>query len=756
MFKLKFLFFIKTIFILVFFSTSSISYANDFFVKKIIVTGEKRLSESFVLKYIPELKDNIITDQILNMITKKLYMSGYFSDVNINIEQGVLEIKIEEFPIINGLFFVGNDILSEDELIAIVNIKPRDVFNKEVINEAIENIRTGYQKIGRYLAKVNIKKTNLSEGRVDLIFDIKEGSQLLVKNINFVGNRIFSDNDLKSVITTKEDAWYKFFGSNKFIPGRIEYDKEKLYFFYKERGYIDFDIKLARGDLLPDFSGFNINFVIEEGSRFRINDIKIKSNLNEKPNKNLINELFLKKGDYFDNRALDKSSIFLNNYYSDLGFSFVKVIPSFVKNKDLVNVFFTINEGNKTFINKISIIGNTRTTDSVIRRELLFLEGDSFNKTNLTGSINAIKRLGFFKSVNYRIDRTNEANSVNVIIKVEETNTGTVSFGVGYSSLNSTSLTFGLNEKNFLGEGHKATFQASVSDKKTTYNFGFAEPYYLFKPIALSADIFNQETENKVGDIKTNKFGFGLGLGFKQALNSHKLDYIFSENDIIKTATSTASSLSGEEGKKIITSGLTYTLGSDTRDNFFNSKTGYKWSISNTLAGLGGDTNFIKSVAKYKAYYPFNYGDYSINLRSGLGFISSLDDKVTSSNRFHLGGRTLRGFSNSGIGPRDTGNSQVVGGNNFYNASLEVRSDEYMPDDTGLEWLLFSDMGSIWGTDFESGVQGYDDIEPRITAGFGLSMVTAVGPLQFLWGYPLQSKTYDIEETFQFSIGNSF
>ena len=756
MFNLKFLFFIKTFFVLVFFSIGSNSFAKEFFVEKIIITGEKRLSESFVLKYIPELKDNIITDQILNKITKKLYMSGYFSDININFKQGVLEIKIEEFPIISELFFVGNDILSEDELIAIVNIKPRDVFNKQIINEAIENIRTGYQKIGRYLAEVNIKKTNLSEGRVDLIFEIKEGPSLSVKNINFVGNKIFSDNELKSVITTKEDAWYKFFGSNKFVPGRIEYDKEKLYFFYKERGYINFDIKLARGDLLPDFSGFNINFVIEEGSRFKINDIKIKSNLNEKPNNNLINELVLKKGDYFDNRALDKSSIFLNNYYSDLGYSFVKVVPSLIQNKDLVNLVFTINEGNKTYINKISIVGNDRTTDSVIRRELLFLEGDSFNKTNLIASINAIKRLGYFNTVNYRVDRTNEANSVDIIIRVEETNTGTVSFGIGYSSLNSTSLTFGLNEKNFLGEGHKARFEASIADKKTTYNLGFTEPYYLFKPIALSADIFNQNTENKKGDIKISKFGFGLGLGIKQGLDAHKLDYIFSENTTTKTTASTASSLTGEEGKNIITSGLTYTIGSDTRDSFFNTKTGYRWSISNTLAGLGGDTNFIKSVAKYKVYYPFNYGDYSINLRSGLGLISSIDDKVTSSNRFHLGGRILRGFSNSGVGPRDTGNNQVVGGNNFYNASLELRSDEYMPDDTGLEWLLFSDIGSIWGTDYETGVQGYDDIEPRITAGFGLSMTTAVGPLQFLWGYPLQSKAYDIEENFQFSIGNSF
>ena len=219
--------------------------------------------------------------------------------------------------------------------------------------------------------------------------------------------------------------------------------------------------------------------------------------------------------------SLDKSSIYLNNYYSDLGYSFVKVTPSLKENKDLVDVVFTINEGNKTYINKISIIGNYRTADRVIRRELSFLEGDSFNKTKLTTSINSIKRLGYFTSVNYQIDRTNEVNSVDIIIKVEATSTGSVSFGVGYSSLNSASLTFGLNEKNFLGEGNKARFEASITDKKSTYNIGFTEPYYLNKPIALSADIFNEDSENKKGDIKASKFGFGFGLGLKQSLESH-------------------------------------------------------------------------------------------------------------------------------------------------------------------------------------------------------------------------------------------
>ena len=755
-YKIKFLPFIKTISILVFILNISNSFAKDLFIDQLKVTGEKRLSESFILKYVPKLKNGIITDEILNTITKNLYMSGYFSDIKIKIEQSSLEIIVEEFPIINEIIFVGNDILSEDQLIPIINIKSRDIFNKQVINDAIENIQTEYQRIGRYLAEINLKKTNLSEGRVNLIFEILEGPALYVRNVNFTGNNFFSDSDLKSVITTKEDAWYKIFGSNKFVPSRLEYDKEKLYSFYKERGYINFNIKIARGDLLPDFSGFNINFVVEEGLRFKINDINIKSNLNDKPNKNLINELFIKKGEYFDNRDLDESSIFLNNYYSTLGYSFVKVIPLLSQKNDLVDIVFKIKEGNKNYINKISIVGNTRTIDSVIRRELLFLEGDSFNRTKLISSIKAIRRLGFFSSVDYRIDKTDKSDSVDVIIQVEETNTGSLTFGVGYSSLNNTSISFGLTENNFLGEGKKARFDVNLSDQKSTYNIGFTEPYYLSKPIALSADLFKQEFENSKGDIKLDKFGFGLGIGVKQKLNSHKFKYIFSENKSTTSKTSTAQSITGEEGLKIITSGISYTVSNDTRDNYINPSSGYNWLIQNTLAGIGGDAKYLKSSASYKIYYPFNYGEYVIGLKTGLGFVSALDDKVTRSNRFLLGSRKIRGFDSSGIGPRDLGNKGAVGGNNFYNATVEMKTDKFMPDDTGIEWLLFSDIGSLWGTDYEAGVQGFKDYNPRITTGFGLLMNSPVGPLQVIWGYPLQSEKYDVEENFQFSIGTNF
>ena len=742
--------------LLIFIINFSFSYADPLTIKKIIVSGEKRLSKSFILNFLPTYPNTKFNDEVLNQFTKDLYNTGLFSDVSLEIKKDILQINVSEFPIINEVSFSGNDLLDNEQLNDIVMISPRDTLNLDKINEAVDKIRTEYQKIGRYLAEVKPQKVKLGEGRVNLNFVINEGSLLTVKNINFVGNQNFSNNELKSIISTKEDAWYKLFGSNKFIPERLEYDKKKLKEFYNQRGYIDFKVEIARGDLLPDISGFNLNFIVKEGKRYTVNDLVIESSLiNNKKKKILLKEIHLKKEEYFNSRALDASIKFLVEEFELLGFNFIRVFPKIKKDKNLVNILFSIKEGSEKYINKITIIGNTRTNDNVIRRELSLLEGDPFNKSKLTTSISALRRLGYFQSVNYRLDEI-DSNLIDIILDVKETNTGSVSFGVGYSSLNNTSFSFGLNEKNFLGEGKKVRFQADLSEKKSTYNIGVTEPYFLDRHISLYGDIFNQETENTKGDIKSSSSGFGFGIGFTNESLTQSFKYKLSTSETTTSSTSTAASETGEEGIEIITSSITHSISKDTRDSYFNPTSGYNWKFSNTLAGIGGDATFYKSILNSRIYYPIDYGDYVFGFKSGAGFITAIDDKITSSNRFFLGGKKLRGFDNRGLGPRDTGNNQAVGGNNFYNFSFELKSNKFMPEDTGLEWLVFSDIGSIWGTDYKTNVKGFDDIEPRITSGFGLAMVTPVGPLQMIWGFPVQSQDYDIEENFQFSIGTSF
>ena len=751
------LFFIKFLVTLVIFFNPSISFSEQLNIKKIIINGEQRLSESYILNFLPDYKKIKLNNEILNKFTKDLYNTGLFSKITLTLNDTILQINVKENPIINEIIFSGNDFIDSEALSETISIKTRDVLDENELNDAIENIKLEYQKIGRYLAEVTARKIELSEGRVNLNFEINEGPILVVKNINFQGNKNFSASELKSNISTKEDAWYKIFGSHKFIPERLEYDKEKLKEFYNRRGYLDFNVIVARGDLLPNFSGFNLNFIISEGKRYTLNEIDITTSLiDNNKSKALLEQLDLEKGEFYDSRAVEESSKFLIDYFENEGFNFVKVVSSLNKNKDLVDVIFNITEGEEKYINKIIIIGNDRTNDSVIRRELTFLEGDPFNKSKLKSSINSIKRLGYFETVDYSLDASDLNNSLDIIIKVKEMNTGSVSFGIGYSSLNETNMSFGLSERNFLGEGKKLNLKADLSSRKSTYSLGMKEPYFLDRPLSLFGNVFDQESENAKGDIKSNSFGFDFGVGFKSNEISQKLKYQLTKSETTTSSTSTASSVTGEEGVEITTSSISLNLSEDTRNSYFNPTSGYNWRFNNTIAGIGGDANFFRSVVKFKSYYPLEYGDYILGLKSGAGFITSFDDKITSSNRFFLGGKTIRGFDSDGIGPRDTGNNQAVGGNNFYNLSFEMKSDKLMPEDTGLKWFIFSDIGSIWGTDYETGVKGQDDKAPRITNGFGLSMTTPVGPLEMVWGFPVQSKNYDIEENFQFSIGTSF
>ncbi len=750
-----FLIFNKFLLILIFLAKFSLSYSDQLRIEKVKINGTQRISKSFILNFFPEYPNTNFNKAVLNKFTKDLYNSGLFNKVSLKVDNYTLLINVEEYPIINEISFTGNDLLESETLSNLISINSRDIFNKTELSDSIKKIKAEYQKIGRYLAQVNIKKIEIGEGRVNLNFVINEGTLLVVKNINFIGNENFSDGELKSKISTKEDAWYKIFGSNKFIPERLDYDKEKLREFYNQRGYVDFTVKVARGDLLPNLSGFNINFIISEGQRYSIDKININTSLID-DNKNLLKELYIQKGDFFDSRALDESTKYLIKHFESTGFSFVKVVPFVKKHKNLIDITYNISEGSKKFINKIIILGNTRTNDSVIRRELSFLEGDPFNKGKLDLSISSLKRLGFFETVNYKIKDNNVPQSIDIIIQVKEINTGSVTFGIGYSSLNNTTFTLGLKERNFLGEGKNLRFEANLSDQKSTYNVGFTEPYFLDRHLSLFGSIYDQESENSKGDVKNNKTGLDFGFGFKLNDFSQTIKYNFTTSETTTASTSTAASETGEEGKEITTSSITYSLSQDTRDSYFNPSSGYRWKFDNTFAGIGGDSKFYKSVFNVKAFYPINYGDYILGLKSGFGFISSIDDKITSSNRFFLGGKTLRGFDNAGVGPRDIGNNESVGGNNFYNLSFELKSNQFMPDDTGLEWFVFSDVGSLWGTDYESGVRGYDDKNPRITNGFGLSMNTPVGPLQMIWGFPIQSETYDVEENFQFSIGTSF
>ncbi len=746
------------VFFILIFLNITVSLSSDNIIKNIEIKGNKRIPTSFILNVAKKYINLNISSDDINQITKTLYKSDYFDEITINVSNDTLIVEVVETPIINEIFFFGNSFLTDEQLIDIVKISKRDTFSKNKLNSAIENIKTQYSKSGRKFAKVTVTKKVLSQSRIDLLFEISEGELVKVNKVNFFGNKIFSSDDLRSVITTKESKFYRIFGSSVFKDENIALDKNLLKKFYYRRGFIDFKVLSYKRELLPDYSGYNINIIINEGSSFSINKILFDNKLSKANKEELLKQIHLKTGDIFDERALEESKKKLNSYFESDGYTFITIKHEILnKNKKEAkfDIRFLITEAVKSYVRRINISGNTRTLDKVIRRELSLLEGDPFNGQRLRESLNALRRLGYFKTVDVNILKTDTKGVVDIDIKVVEDLTGAFSFGIGYDSVEKTSISIGLIEKNFLGEGIKTRISVNSSSKSTRYNVGVTEPYFLDTPLSLSGDIFDQKVERGESDIE--KQGIELGLGFKFNEFFNRFSYKYQNSKTTTGSNFTGTSTSGEEGKDIGTSLVSYRISSNNTDSFLNPSEGTKKSLKFSLAGLGGDAKFLKTETSFKQYIPFNYGDYVFSYGTKLGAISSLEDeKITSSNRFYFNSNSIRGFDSNGVGPRDAGNDTGVGGNNFYTGQVELKAKKLVPGDLGIDVSVYSDFGSLWDTDYPSNVNGVNDSGPRASAGVAIYWNTVVGPLSFIWGWPISEESYDKENNFKFSLGTTF
>ena len=744
--------------VIIFFINTSISFSNDYLIKKVEITGNKRIPETYITNITNRYINKKITDEEINIITKNLYQSDFFDDISIKVDNNILFVEVNETPIINEIYFFGNSFFSDEQLKDIVKISKRDTFSKNKLNQAIENIKLLYSKSGRNFAKVEVSKKDLSQSRVNILFEISEGELVKVNKVNFFGNKVFSNNKLKSIILTKESSFYRLFGSSVFKEENITLDKNLLKKFYFRRGFVDFKVMSYKRELLPDYSGYNINIILNEGRPFVVNNVLIQNELSDASKNEILNQVFLKKGDFFDERAIEETKKQLNNFFEKDGFTFVKINHEILNknNKnDTIDLKFVITEAVKSYVRRINIIGNTRTLDKVIRRELSILEGDPFNGQNLRDSINSLKRLGYFKSVGVNILKTDTPGVVDIELKVVENLTGSFSFGIGYDSVEKTSLAIGLEEKNFLGKGIKTRISINSSEKSTKYKIGITEPYYQDTPLSLSGDIFDQQRE--VGQKDIDLTGLEIGLGFRLSDYRNRFGYRYTTSKTTTDDKFTGTSTSGEEGIEIETSLINYSISFNNTDSFLNPTKGEKKSLKISMAGVGGDAKFLKTEASFKQYIPFNYGDYIFSYGTKLGAISSLEDeKVTSSNRFYFNSNSVRGFDLNGIGPRDKGNDNAVGGNNFYTGQIEIKATKLIPGDLGIDVSMFSDVGSLWDTDYPINVKGVKDSSPRVSAGVAVYWNTAVGPLSFIWGWPLSEESYDKDNNFKFSIGTSF
>ncbi|MGB1900042.1 MAG: outer membrane protein assembly factor BamA [Candidatus Puniceispirillaceae bacterium] len=723
-------------------------------ISEVRVDGNRRVASGTVQSYLPVRVGDLASPGSLSNALARLYDTNLFQDIKLDMDGSVLIIRVVENPIINRVNIEGNDAISDDRLLEIIDIQPRRVYNRKVAIDATRQLIDVYRAGGRFAAVVEPKIIQLDENRVDLVFEVNEGPLIKINSITFSGNKSFSDRTLRQAIASRESRWWAFLASNdKYDEGRLDYDVRLLRQFYLARGYADITVDRARGGLLPDRSGFAISFLVNEGIRYQVGTISVASEISGVDTDELRQIFEFGDDKWYDVRALEQGLLDISNRLGAFGYAFVNVTPAIKTNPETatLDIAIAIDKARRNFIERIEFVDNARTMDRVIRREFEIVEGDAYNQLKIDRSVRNVRNLGYFRDVKVATLKGSSPEQTITRVTVEEQSTGDFSIGLGYSSLDKSSLSLGINERNFLGTGRRASVSLSTSGTETNFNLGLTEPYLFGRNLTGSFDVFN--TKNKSDETTINQTGLSLGVGFSAARDVfHRLNYELSQSKTTVSST-TATSSTGEAGETRLLSSLNYVLSRDTRDSRFDPTEGYLLQMDETLAGFGGDVKFLRTKLSAAYYKPLLFKSVILGVSGKLGHVTGLGDKVTQSQRFNLGGRDIRGFASGGIGPRDTGSSDAVGGNKMYAGSFEVVSNLGLNKDTGFRWTVFTDFGSLWGTDYPSGVTKPNTAQMRLSAGVGVFWNTAVGPLSFSWAKPLSKMAHDRPKTFQFNIG---
>ncbi len=736
--------------------TSMNAYAADVYVRDINVQGLERVETETVLSYINLPKGESVSQDRLDDSLKQLYATGLFTDVVFNVKNnGLLEIRVVENPIINKRVFDGNDKVSDEMLEKEVSLKSGAIYDRAKVQEDVQRILEIYKRTGRYAASVEPKIIKRDQNRVDLVYEIDEGPLASITKINFIGNTHYSDDDLANEIMSKESRWYRIFSSSEnYDAEKTNYDKELLRRFYMKRGYADFRVVSAVAELSPDKKSFVLNYVVDEGKRYKVSDITVNSEIADVDVSPMYELVDFEKGDWFNDTKVDASVESITEELGKKGFAFVDVEPDLKMNTATgeMKVAFNIREGDRIFVNRINIKGNNRTHDEVIRREFRIDEGDAFNVAKIKASRKNVENLNYFSKVDIQTVPTDE-NKADIDVNVEEKSTGYFNVGVGYSTVNGMLLRTGVTENNFRGMGQQLGVDLGISQRTQEYNLSFTEPYFLNRNLSAGVDLFRTEEDYQdEGSYDTDTTGGRLRLGWKYTDDlSQYVRYTYREDKISNVDDDASEYIKREEGKStgsIIGQTTVY----DKRDSAINPKEGYYVSFGNDVAGAGGDEKFLKFDTKlYKYYTIADY--YTFKFFANAGYITGYDDDdVRLSNRYNLGGSTLRGFDTAGIGARDKRTGDALGGNWMIYSGAEV-SFPIGLDELGVRGRTFVDMGMLGKPD---GIDTRDvdySSTPRIAAGFGFQWLSPMGQIDVDLAFPIVKEDYDETQAFRLNFG---
>ncbi|MDE0993868.1 MAG: outer membrane protein assembly factor BamA [Rhodospirillales bacterium] len=736
----------------------STQLAQSSAVRQILIEGAQRIEPDTVKSYILIREGDNFDASRLDTSLKSLFATGLFADVSIDRRGDILVVKVVENPVINRIAFEGNDKIANDTLELEVTLRPRVIYTRTKVQNDVKRILTLYRRNGRFAASVEPKIIQLPQNRIDLIYEVSEGSLTEVESIRFVGNKTFSDLKLREVIRTKETDWWRFLSNDDtYDPDRITLDRELLRRFYLTDGFADFRVTSALAELTTDRKDFFVTFTVDEGTRYQFNKLEINARLRDLKKEDLVDVIEIEAGEWYDISAVDQIVDNLTNRVGDLGYAFVDVRPRVNRDREnkTIDVTFEVVESPRAFVERIDISGNIRTLDKVIRREFQIIEGDAFNSSKLRRSKNRLESLGFFAKVDMEQRPGSAPDKAVIKVEVEEKSTGSISIGAGFSSSVGPIGDFGITENNFLGRGQNLALNLQLASTRSEIDLAFTEPYFLDREIRAGFDVFHiiqdlQDTSSF--DLKRSGFGLRAGYPITEELRQD-WKYGFSKTTIGSVDT-TATTLIQDDTVINYKSEVSHSVGFDKRDNSYSPTEGYFLNLDTAIAGLGGNVKYARNILRGATYYEFK-DQWVLTIGGRFSHIVGLGQDVNILDRFHLGGDNLRGFANSGAGPRDTATDDSLGGEWLYNGSAELAVPLGLPAELGISGRMFTDFGAA-GKLSPKNSTTVDDGNLRLSSGIGMTWVSPFGPLGVDYGIPLLKKDYDEIENFRINFGTRF
>lgn len=728
-------------------------------ISEIVITGNKKIEKDAILNRLKSKIGNAYSDETIREDITSIFKLGYFYDVQVDRQDTASGIKITykivEKPSVVEILYRGNDELEEDDLKEAVELKPYQILDISTIQKAQEKLEKLYEDKGFFLAKISYKFEPIGkdDDRVRLVFDIEENDKVKVKRINFIGNRKLSDTELKTMIQTKEQGLFSFMsGSGAYKQEIFDRDQQILSFLYFNKGYVQVKISKPQVTVSPDKKGIYITIRIEEGEQFDVGDIEFQGDLLY-TSVELSETIKIDEEKTFVAQTLQEDINKLQAKYGDLGYAYANIIPlTTVRERDRkVDIVFKFEKGNKVYFGNFTVVGNSRTRDKVVRRELKILEGELYNETNKRESLANIRRLGFFDEITLN-PKTPENNPdvMDLDINVTERNTGSIQIGAGYSSYSKTTFQGNVQQSNLFGRGQRLGFDVRYSDKESIFNINFTEPYFLDSEWSVGGDLYR--LQRTVTDVyKQTKKGGAVRLG--HPLAPYLRGFLRYKNDVTDVELDDAndSDIYPVETVNGRTSSLTFTVEYDKRDDRLTPTDGIYSNASVEYAGVGGDKKYTLTTTTFR-YYKKVFWDLVWRNNISYGIITAPEGRdIPYTELFLLGGaNNLRGYQYSKVGKRkfSTAKGELVPFGGEQQLYLSSEFEFPLISEAGIKGVVFYDIGDA-----------QDDLNFsnfRSDYGFGFRWFSPIGPLRFEWGFPIDRRDEDRATNFEFSIGAPF